>query len=129
MAKRDAGEAFLEDLLAEDGSDADSDWKPDDSVASTYTGGDSVFCDLSVGSGDVVDVYGQPLGRDGDESDSDEDAAASVSGVPRAITTRDDHENRAARRLAEMASSQPPRPPAPAGDATAPRNASGTMPD
>ena len=82
MAKRDAGEAFLAGILADDGSDDDSEWKPDDSIASTYTGGDSVFCDLSVASGDFVDVYGQPLGRDGDKSDHEESAAASLSGVP-----------------------------------------------
>ena len=80
MAKRDAGEAFLAGILADKGSDGDCDWKPDDSIASTYTGGNSVFCDLSVTSGDFVDVYGQPLGRDGDESDHEDSAAASLSG-------------------------------------------------
>ena len=59
----------------------DSDFDPDASVCSAQTGGDSVFSELSIDSGDLTDIYGQRIGRDGDESGDDDSAAGPDSGL------------------------------------------------
>ena len=71
---RDTGETFLASLFSSTESDDDSAFDPDASVASAETGGDSLFDDLSLASGDVQDVYGQRTGRPDDESNEEENA-------------------------------------------------------
>ena len=58
-------------LFAGSDSESDSDFDDDATIRSNETGGDSFFDDLSLASGDDLDVYGQGTGRHGDESDDE----------------------------------------------------------
>jgi hypothetical protein len=76
MAKRDADEAVLADVSGEDKLSNEIDYENNDSIKSVLSDGERLFCELSIGSSDDIDVCGQPTGQDGDDPVAVDDSQA-----------------------------------------------------
>ena len=81
MSTGTRGRTILSSLFAGTDSDDDSAFDPDVSIRSNETGGDSLFEELSLASGDVLDIYGQDTRPDADDSDDDSRSEATDSSV------------------------------------------------
>ena len=79
MSNHAPSRTILSSLFAGTESDDDSAFSPDVSVWSNETGGDSLFDELSLASGDLDHVYGQGTCQDGDERDDDSRSEAADS--------------------------------------------------
>ena len=81
---------ILASLFAGSDSESDSDFDDDATIRSNETGGDSFFDDLSLASGDDLDVYGQGTGRHGDKSDDESETSVARTTPRRGDSPGDD---------------------------------------
>ena len=112
MSNDTPSRTILAGLFAGTDADDDSAFDSDFEVRSNETGGDSLFDELSLASGDVLDIYGQPKGRDGDDSDDDSHSEAADSGdrsLDRAPTRRANGDVAGSSPVAHSATGRPTR--------------------